>query len=901
MRSFAVLSIVLGLWAAPVAQSPQRPSRPPQADGVVRLLADLEAALQSGRLEDFQAISGPSLPAAEAARLERESRRGPAATAVVRERTRRPVGDGFEILAEVLIGRDHAGRIATWQLTVEPLEATPDRFALSRLVELASVDGLIRLALDATEQFELDDFRFEAPDLVVAMSSGTAFVARSPNGVTAVVLRGDGELTFTPPDPAEQGQLRLFAGDPDYRTDFDQAFLRLNPLEFEQRVAAGTMRPVAVDPRELRRAQDVFAAKSTETYDLDLRDLGQEHWSLEPSFGSVVVEFHSRRHDWLTYVRSPAEAEDITLFDREKRKNISVYASALRLATRGSDYSEDDDATYDVERYGLDLTFDPQRSWISGRGSLRLRIKKDRVNTLTLKLADSLQISSVTSIDHGHLLTLRVTGQNNVIVSLPDLVRRDELLVLDIVYSGRLPAQELDREALILDGQIGTRQIGEQTIFLPETRYMYSNRTAWYPQAGVSDYATAAMRLTVPSEYQVVASGTFTGSSLSEVPAEPGRDEPLFRRTVQYIADRPARYLACVISRFVPIDQIVVPVPAVSPVDPSAGGSPDDPVVTAVNVEVVSTPRMTSRNRDMPERVADILSFYATIIGEAPYPDFTLAGIDDNLPGGHSPPFLALLHQPLPTTPYVWGSDPVAFDHVYDHFFLAHEIAHQWWGQAVGWKNYHEHWLSEGLSQYFALLYAEHDVGPDLANDLLERMRRSAEALVNEGPIALGYRLGHIKEQGRTFRAIIYNKSAVVLHMLRRLIGDDAFFAGLRDLYRAKRFQKAGTSDVLAAMQAHADRPLDRFFDQWIRGAALPDIEVSPEVDNDRGVATVRVRQRRGVFDLPLRLQVDYQDGRSEFVELKLSQADETFTIPLEGEARRIQVRDDLILGRVTS
>jgi hypothetical protein len=893
MRRLPLLAMLLALHASPVALAPQ--TRPPQADGVVRLLSDLEGALLSGSLDEFRGLAAAALPEGDLLRFRRAIAPGPAASAAVRERARRPVeDDGFEILAEVLIGHGRRGRIATWRLEVEPDPETPGRFALTALDELASVDGLIRLLLDTTRQFAIHDFTFEAPDLRLRMSSGSAFLAESPGGVTALVLRGRGRVEFTPPDPAEQGQLRLFAGDPEYVTDVESVFIRLNPGEFPSRVAESSLVPAPLDPSEARRAQDIFDDLSPRTYNVNLNDLGSERWSLEPAFGSLVVELRSRRHGWLTYARSPNLPEDVSFFDRDDHRNISVYASEEKLALRGPDYSEDDASGYDIERYEIDLSFDPVRSWVSGHASVQVRVLREQTSTLTLRLAEELTISSLSSVELGHLLTLRVIGQDNVIVTLPRPASRGDTLTFDFTYSGRLDPQGLDREALAVGGQVPVTQETERTILLPEARYLYSNRVFWYPQGEHSDYATARMRLAVPSEYQVVASGSFAGSSMSEVHDE-ARGETMFRRTVEYVTDRPARYLSCVISRFVPIDQAAVPVPAVAPPAVGEATGPLD----SVNVEVVSTPRMTGRNRDMPQRVAGIVDFYASTIGGAPYPDFTLAGIDDNLPGGHSPAYFAVLHQPLPTTPYLWSSDPVAFDHIYDDFFLAHEVAHQWWGQAIGWKNYHEQWLSEGLSQYFAVLYAGHERGQPMLERLLEQMRRSAAPLTRQGPISLGYRLGHIQNESRVFRAIVYNKSAVVLHMLRRLIGDEAFFPALQDFYREFRFRKAGTLDLQTAFEARAGRSLGRFFELWIRRAELPDLDVDTRVDNDRGVAVVRVRQRGEVFDMPLRFEIEYEDRGRVPVELVLSRADEEFTIPLEGRARRIEVKDELVLGRI--
>jgi hypothetical protein len=382
---------------------------------------------------------------------------------------------------------------------------------------------------------------------------------------------------------------------------------------------------------------------------------------------------------------------------------------------------------------------------------------------------------------------------------------------------------------------------------------------------------------------------------MSDVPAREGgaRDVP-YRRTVEYLADRPARYAAVVISRFVPIERRKVDVPAVA----AAPGATDAPA-PSVTVEVVSTPRMTGRNRQMPERVAAVIAFYAKTLGEAPYPDFTLAALDDNLPGGHSPAYFAVLHQALPTTPFQWTNDPVSFEQVYPHFFLAHEVAHQWWGQAVGWKNYHEQWLSEGLAQYFAVLYGAADGGPEVLTGLLGRMRDSAMAGSENGPIFLGYRLGHLRNDGRIFRATVYNKSSVVLHMLRRLIGDEAFFASVRDFYATWRFKKAGTGDFKEAVARHTTMPLDRFFDRWVLGASIPRVRVNTKVGEGGRSATVRVEQLGDVFDVPLSVLVRFQDGGTEPRDLKITEQISEHVLTFDRPVRRVDVRDELTLVRI--
>jgi aminopeptidase N len=235
-------------------------------------------------------------------------------------------------------------------------------------------------------------------------------------------------------------------------------------------------------------------------------------------------------------------------------------------------------------------------------------------------------------------------------------------------------------------------------------------------------------------------------------------------------------------------------------------------------------------------------------------------------------------------------------EHIFSNLFLAHEVAHQWWGQAVGWKNYHEQWLSEGLAQYSAAMYAESERGPDVLARLIVDMRKSAEELSPQGPIYLGYRLGHLQADGRIFRAIIYNKAAVVLHMLRRLVGDDAFIASLRDFYSSRRFRKAGTNDLREIFEARSSRSLERFFERWVHNAELPQLRFATSLDSSGRVAKVRVQQLGEVFDVPVPVLVQYQDGKSEEIQVIAGEADREYEIPLKSPARRIVVREEQLM-----
>ena len=866
----AAVIACLALWpTAVVAQVSFPPGTEPRVDGITRLVDALEKAAVAGDAAAVRGVAADDLqPDAREDFVKALTALRPTG-ATVKERDRAVTTPGhFRLLIETFIERGGEGRVSSWRLDVEPRGAIDGPWAVSNIERLSIVSGLYRLALDPSSEYDVHNLAISVPDMTLTIPSGSAFLSKTPDGPTALVVLGKGRLDFSPKPEAERGQVHIFSGNDRLKTEFDAVFVRLNPATFGRTVDMGALKPRATDAGHLRRATQVFDTFVPKSYQIDLNDLSTARWSLVPAAEDFVAEIVTGKYGALTYARAAAEPEDISFFDRRRHRNIAVYSSSQQAGGHPAFFSEDDDRDYDITHYDVDTSFSPDRSWVDGTAHLSLRARSF-FSTLTVRLAEPLVVRSVTSPQFGRLLHLRIVGQNNVLIGLPSTVVNDTDLDLVITYGGRLPPQGIDREAVMLQQQ--ERGAEDVIVVPPEPQYTYSNRSYWYPQAPVTDYATAKMTITVPGDLDVVATGAQQGSPTS-LEAPPGQRP---RKRYVFEATKPTRYLGVLISRL-----------QSGTVRALKLQDEDDPIP----LTVVANPRQVSKARGMADKASDILKFYASLMNDVPYDAFTVALTESDVPGGHSPAYFALLNQPLPTSPFSWNNDPVAFQN-YPSFFLAHEIAHQWWGQAVGWKNYHEQWISEGFAQYFAALYAERERGPEQFTSVLRQMRKWAIDLSPQGPVYLGYRLGHLKAEGRTFRALVYNKGAMVLHMLRRLMGDEAFFSGLRDFYATWRFDKAGTDDFRVAMEKAGGKPLERFFDRWIYGDGIPVVHYTSTVAN--GELKVRFEQKGEVYDLPLTVTIGYSDGTTEDVLVTLAEKVVEQTIPLKGPVRSVEVNKD--------
>jgi hypothetical protein len=875
-----------------VQRQPQPSSPLAEADDDVTItgfLQKLEAIVKEADGNAYIELEGPLGSRDEALSFARAEFVPGATRVVIQERDRQELtlagipGSGYGLTVDAFIETGNRARVATWQLFIR---RSGDSWAVIRQQSISLIDNLLRLSLNSTKQFGARNLTITAEDLQLTLTDGTVFAIDTAQGITGLVLIGRGEMRFAPTPETEKGQVRILSGSEVLETRFDAAFVRVGTADAHFERSGLVQTPV--DPRALKRAEQIFREESPKSFAVDLADLTRDSWTLLPGPDDFLAEVRTRRFNTLTYARSASEPEDISLFERRRHKNIAIYASKEKLETRGRFYNEDDLSAFDVLDYDIDVTALPDRQWVEGRTRMRIRARSAALGQLTMKLADTLVVRSIVSDKFGRMFNLRVSNQNTILVNLPTVLAENAEMTLTITYSGRLPPQAPDRETLAVtqdDGAGSGQPTFPEDFALPkaEPSFLYSNRSFWYPQSPISDYATASIRITVPAAYGCVASGDPSGPP--EMVA--GRSPLDARRMYVFKATRPARYLSFIVSRFIRAERTRVQFghDTTTAADESDATSAEP--LQSVSLIVEANPRQTRQGKQLSARAAEIMQYYQSLVGDSPYPSFTIALVENELPGGHSPAYFAQLNQPLPNSPLTWRNDPAAFEN-YPEFFMAHEIAHQWWGHGVGWENYHDQWLSEGFAQYFAALYADKYRGDEVFQGLLRRMRRWAINESDQGPVHLGYRVGHIKNDGRAFRAIVYNKAAMVLHMMRQMMGDDVFFKGVRRFYLSSRFRKVGSEDFRLAMEQESGTDLKRFFERWIYNATLPQIAFTYRLDTaaPHPTAVLRFEQTGDVFDLPVLVTLSYADGRTMEVTARLTDRVVEVPVLLDGALR---------------
>ena len=263
----------------------------------------------------------------------------------------------------------------------------------------------------------------------------------------------------------------------------------------------------------------------------------------------------------------------------------------------------------------------------------------------------------------------------------------------------------------------------------------------------------------------------------------------------------------------------------------------------------------------------EIVRYFATLVGVFPYE--RLAHVQSSTRFGGMENATAIFY-----------SDAMFRRGAMNEGLIAHETAHQWFGDAVTEREWSHVWLSEGFATYFAALWTRHARGDSAFRSQLAGIRRAILAdadAVPTRPVIDTAQTDLMELLNRNS----YEKGGFVLHMMRGQVGDTAFFAALRRYYALFRDGTALTDDLRGLVEGASGQQLTWFFDQWLRRPGYPEVDVTWSYDPSSQQVSLDVSQgdRFGAFRFPLRLEVRDAAGSTRRV---------TVLVPAERRVRLI-------------
>jgi len=524
--------------------------------------------------------------------------------------------------------------------------------------------------------------------------------------------------------------------------------------------------------------------------------------------------------------------------------------------------------TFDIVDYDLTITLPDAGSTIDGVAVITLKRlvrggQANQADTLALDLLD-LRVKSVQVGGRGVVFTHTAGVIHIPLGGAPDSVR------VTVTYTGAV------KDGLI----ISTDSAGRWMAFGDN----WPNRARhWIPSVDhPSDKATVTWTVIAPSELKVVANGT-----LVEEAAVPQKEDPdghagapIAMRRTKWRESRPIpTYL-----------MVIAAAPLVEyPLGRTACGLGDDR--GCVPQTVYTLPGQTKSVPGFFAEVDSMVTFFARKFGPFPYEKLAHLQSLTRFGGMENASAIFYSDRAFRTTGVDYGT-------------IAHETAHQWFGDAVTEREWPHIWLSEGFATYLAALYTQQSRGNAAFRDEMSRIRLAIldAPVVAQRPV--------IDTIETTLMALLnrnsYEKGSFVLHMLREELGDAPFFKGARDYQDKFRHSTALTDDLRAAMEAAAGKDLKPFFTQWLTRPGFPEIECVWKYNPAGGqlVLTVTQSGKFGNFAFPL--TVEYTDAagvahRSRFV--IPAQRETVFTVGagLRAAPSKMRVDPDVaVLARIT-
>jgi len=724
-----------------------------------------------------------------------------------------------------------------------------------------NADGMyqaLRSVLPAGEGVQVKDFTLERQGGEFHFEQGSFFFYGQVNGkVTGAVFLGKGHFALAPSAASEQHSLSLLTKSGAMSQDFTALVLRFTDSTAEEIRKASTGSAGAVTGPAIQAGAEAakgFRQKLHENFELRLLSdvlVSQHEGQFFLASFRMGGMFTGRNVLFVvdpegTPSAAPDEVE-LDTWDDEGAQTWAAYRMAGDQADRG--------VPVHVSSERLDVSFEKSGE-MRGAAETTLTARHDGLRVVELNLYPTLRVSGVydeTGLPLDFVQEYKDYDPQFAVV-LPKALKSGQTLRLLTKYDGK--------DAVMRDG--------DGMYFLKP-----GARESWYPagREALGGFADFRMTFHLPKELQIVA----TGREVSHDPESGGT-------RVVWATDSPIPVAGFNLGTF-KSSEAKTPQGFVV----SAYANTDLPDSLKPYVDQLDLGTMTTTSA-LPYEVSQgsaAIQIYSEFFGKLPYDHVALT--EQSACGfGQSWPMLVY----LPICAF-WDSTIQhrlgLLDHNASYWkeVTPHEVAHQWWGQEVGFNSYRDQWMSEGFANFSVglfLMATNKDMGPyrdfwkEQRTNLVQKNRFGMRP-IDVGPLTMGERVSNEKT-GNVYQDLIYSKGAYVMHMLQLLYwtpeqGDAPFKRSMQTFVVEYKGKSATTEDLQHSFErtmpkwldATGDGKLDWFFNEYVYGTELPHYDISSDFTSADDVTTAHFKVTQSnvspKFLMPVPLYLEMADGHT--------------------------------------
>ena len=695
--------------------------------------------------------------------------------------------------------------------------------------------------IDVEGAIEIRDLKLNAGLASIRLNDGIVFPATRVAGATVeVVFLGEGRVHLDPPDEIEAGQLRLFTGGSRLDEAFDQAVLVV-PLDAASKLILDNRDAAQPTEEQIDLAREVHRQWK---YGKVRGSLGVEGTLLMDALGDPLAGgffaawFHTEDLGDFFYILEPDQPEQVTVgqfvplemsdyeadqwaaFIRKQQKrggwigvvrsDLGMWDTWVRSSLRGAGGQPTRGGEgFEPLHYALEVDLADGSLEMQGKARIELMATMSGRTFVPFRLVDRWSVREVRD-ENGNVL-YHHHDEGRLLVRLGQAVTAKDNLTLEIAYSGQ-PFVSLDKRKKVM-----------------------ADTTGWYPTTGRIDRAPYDVTFRWPTELSLVSAG-------ERVEGGAGEDGRQWERRRQ---EAPSFGFSFEIGD---LETETIEVGHV-----------------AVDIAHHAGNELTEEAKsEIRDTIRDALTYYEELFGSYPLDYLTVVTAPREFSQGLLS-FVTLSEYSMMDL----GILGALAGNIDRRLTVAHELAHQWWGNLVGWQSYRDQWISEAIAEYAAQRYADRitwDDGRIAAGPTtgwyghLTSGTPSGLDVEAIGPMVLGERLD--SSRGLAYNDIVYRKGAVTLETLVWYYGENRLNEALAGIVEAASNRIVSTDAFFGLAGRILRDDLGWFVEQYVRGTGIPEIHYDYEfIDNGDGTWTIEGDARKIEHHTHEYLLVETEDG----------------------------------------